>query len=126
MTATGPRNSRWHGQQGREAIEGYARESSQFDKCYPAVTDTRKLITDSTPMLIDTVQPVSSAAGPWFSSIHPERQGDGSETGPAGETDGPSRCWWPLPASGFSRAHQVSSGMSNAAQMATGLRFFHI
>lgn len=28
---------------------------------------------------------MSSTAGPWFSRIQPERQGDGSETGPAGE-----------------------------------------
>lgn len=54
-------NSRWRGQQGREAIEGYARESSQFDKCYPAVIDTRELITHSTLMLIDTARPGSAA-----------------------------------------------------------------
>ncbi|ROL51210.1 hypothetical protein DPX16_18538 [Anabarilius grahami] len=56
VPATGPRNSRWRGQQGREAREGYARESSQFEKSYPAVTDTRTPVTHSTPMLIDTVQ----------------------------------------------------------------------
>ncbi len=42
-------------------MEGYARESSQCDKCYPAVIDTRKLITHSTLMLIDTVRPGSAA-----------------------------------------------------------------